>query len=732
MFSKKSVVIGWACSYLIILTIPIITIFINYYFNVQVIEKETVHASEQVLENLQECVDGLLEDELTFYNYIFSNELFNNMLRYKEADKQFHYDAASIKEEMSNYSKYNSDLFCCIYFLEKNYVVDSGGGSRSDLFYYSMELNRPTVLEYDEWKQVMTGNYTNQFLFSNQIYRTSSEQCLVYADTVDYYSNSSANVFVIVPVSKVAGLIQKDNFKFLITIDGKDVMCISDRKEEAIPENLEYVSGQEVLFDGERYVYLERASTVSNMSFKLLINSKEFWKEAQHTRNILFISITAAMILGLVCVVLLLRRNMQPLSGLLKKIGGEKTKGNEYAQMEAVYARLVEEKNFMHKRILGQNELIKRNELLALLKGRTVHTVQEEEPLFSLDKKEQIGLAGFEVPLPNRQMIEHDELLYFIIDNVFSELMEGEKFYKIEDGQYIFYLFAVPYGKEDAWKQKCIKKADYLCNFVEDKCGVSPTAAVSGMLGQRMEEIRFLYRDVMEAFEYQELVGGSSVVDTSKIRSESVDVDFSVMIEMALQKESVAKMQENVRLVLANLKGRPLYVCQMRALEIFQQVAKNIYEYDPDEEKVRSLFGYLEILVAATDKKAVYAVLDEILICAYTTMHEQEQESQKGIVDSVKEYVEANYADCNLNIKAMAANLGWNPKYISRVFREQMEMGILDYINNVRIDKAILLLLNRNYSIEEVSEKVGYASSKTFRRAFAKKMGVAPSKYKVE
>ena len=125
-------------------------------------------------------------------------------------------------------------------------------------------------------------------------------------------------------------------------------------------------------------------------------------------------------------------------------------------------------------------------------------------------------------------------------------------------------------------------------------------------------------------------------------------------------------------------------------------------------------------------------MLDEILEYGYTSMHKEEEASQNGIVDSVKKYVEQNYADSELNIKAMAANLGWNPKYISRVFREQEEMGILDYINNVRIDKALLLLLNGNYSIEEVSEKVGYASSKTFRRAFAQKMGVAPSKYKKE
>ena len=51
--------------------------------------------------------------------------------------------------------------------------------------------------------------------------------------------------------------------------------------------------------------------------------------EAQHTRNFLIVCIAMVMVLGCVCVISLLRRNMQPLLAVLKKIGGEKGKGNE-------------------------------------------------------------------------------------------------------------------------------------------------------------------------------------------------------------------------------------------------------------------------------------------------------------------------------------------------------------------------------------------------------------------
>ena len=328
----------------------------------------------------------------------------------------------------------------------------------------------------------------------------------------------------------------------------------------------------------------------------------------------------------------LLRRNMQPLLAVLKKIGGEKGKGNEYAQIESLYESLIEKNTFMHNKILDQNELIERNKLLALLKGRNVDI--SEERGFVLGENERVHLVGLKVPMSDKNMIEHDELLYFVINNVFMELMKGEKLCKVEDGQYLFYLFAVESEKTEIWKTECVKKVDYLCDFIKDKCGISLGATVSGTYGLRLEEVRFLYRDIMETFGFQEQTGQKGMVDKGEILSN------------------------------------------------------------------------------------------------YASMYEQEEIFQNKIVDSVKKYVEENYADCTLNIKAMATCLGWNPKYISRVFREQEGMGILEHINDVRIEKSLLLLLSGSYSIEEVSEKVGYASSKTFRQAFAKKMGVVPSKYK--
>ena len=88
--------------------------------------------------------------------------------------------------------------------------------------------------------------------------------------------------------------------------------------------------------------------------------------------------------------------------------------------------------------------------------------------------------------------------------------------------------------------------------------------------------------------------------------------------------------------------------------------------------------------------------------------------------------------DSTLNISSIANNIGKNPKYIARVFKKETQEGILDYINRIRIDKAIALLRSGKYSVEEISARVGYATCKTFRRSFVKVMGTTPGKFETQ
>lgn len=109
-----------------------------------------------------------------------------------------------------------------------------------------------------------------------------------------------------------------------------------------------------------------------------------------------------------------------------------------------------------------------------------------------------------------------------------------------------------------------------------------------------------------------------------------------------------------------------------------------------------------------------------------------EASSLKAMIEEIISYVDRNYQNPNLNVAAVAEHIGKNPCYLSRAFKSATNESLLDYINGIRIDHAVTLITQGNYSVEEISIKVGYASCKTFRRAFAKKLGITPGKLKLQ
>ena len=137
----------------------------------------------------------------------------------------------------------------------------------------------------------------------------------------------------------------------------------------------------------------------------------------------------------------------------------------------------------------------------------------------------------------------------------------------------------------------------------------------------------------------------------------------------------------------------------------------------------------MEQLIKAQTPEEMKDCFNNLLQFQIGVVSRQQLKEGKGIVAKVMKYVQENYADCNLNLNSVAEGLGKNSRYISRTFKEETQMGILDYINGVRIEKAKELMASHKYTTQEIAEAVGYANIRTFRRAFEKVTGKMPGVY---
>lgn len=101
-----------------------------------------------------------------------------------------------------------------------------------------------------------------------------------------------------------------------------------------------------------------------------------------------------------------------------------------------------------------------------------------------------------------------------------------------------------------------------------------------------------------------------------------------------------------------------------------------------------------------------------------------------SLCEAAVAYIRQNYPDSNLNLNAIADHVQLTPAYLSTLFKKYRSQNINNFITDVRIDAACLLLKNTSESLKTISMQVGYSNQYYFSSCFKKKMGVTPSMYR--
>ena len=77
---------------------------------------------------------------------------------------------------------------------------------------------------------------------------------------------------------------------------------------------------------------------------------------------------------------------------------------------------------------------------------------------------------------------------------------------------------------------------------------------------------------------------------------------------------------------------------------------------------------------------------------------------------------------------AEASNV--SPTYLSKLFKNEMQVGFNDYLTQVRLEESEKLLAETNLSVREIAAKVGYLDEKYYSKLFKKSTGIKPTEYR--
>ena len=103
------------------------------------------------------------------------------------------------------------------------------------------------------------------------------------------------------------------------------------------------------------------------------------------------------------------------------------------------------------------------------------------------------------------------------------------------------------------------------------------------------------------------------------------------------------------------------------------------------------------------------------------------ENTQKKLVNKTCDYLKINMQN-KLTLKGVADKMGTNRNKLAESFKDELGIGVFEYLREERLEKAKYLLCNTNTRVQCIALEVGYAGCAHFSTAYRKKFGVSPAK----
>jgi AraC-like DNA-binding protein len=108
---------------------------------------------------------------------------------------------------------------------------------------------------------------------------------------------------------------------------------------------------------------------------------------------------------------------------------------------------------------------------------------------------------------------------------------------------------------------------------------------------------------------------------------------------------------------------------------------------------------------------------------------EKQFNSENRYINNATEYINNHYSN-EISVKDVARNVKLSDRHLTRLFENELNMSVHEYITFLRIEKAKKMLKDSKQDITNISLSLGFNSSQHFATTFKKFENMSPSYYR--
>ena len=133
-------------------------------------------------------------------------------------------------------------------------------------------------------------------------------------------------------------------------------------------------------------------------------------------------------------------------------------------------------------------------------------------------------------------------------------------------------------------------------------------------------------------------------------------------------------------------------------------------------------------LLDDTQNFVFFDTLVYLMGCWHQDKFEASEEKEPTTVDRVIQYLHVHMTD-KITLDELVSVFFTSQSFLVKHFKQETGKTIIEYLNDIRIDTAKMLLMTTTKSVEEIAYAVGYESPKYFARIFKSVVGISPSAF---
>lgn len=288
-----------------------------------------------------------------------------------------------------------------------------------------------------------------------------------------------------------------------------------------------------------------------------------------------------------------------------------------------------------------------------------------------------------------------------------------------------------------AWESDPVEELMLLLGDVCAECdhifNVTVTAGI-GRPREHLEELYLSYAEARAAVEYKMFTGTGKAIyiaDMERTGVENVEPDPNGVQKLL----SAIKFgtREQISLQVDQLLGREddPWSAQARLMAAMGSLIPILQRYGLDEgEMLGPREEWLALLWEGVAPEAQRDWLLSVCLRMSGRLSQERTSGPKRLVDEAKRYIRSNYTAPSLSVEELCQRLHISQSYFSTIFKQETGMSCVQYLTDVRMEKARELLLSTDQKTYLVAQAVGYDEPNYFSYVFKKKFGMSPSQYR--